>query len=143
MNTVLFLALTSLPGTDPAATGGTCACKATTTTTTPTSVTPVASKPEKQPLFPRLSALFGRHRHSQDESPAVNPSQFNLNSYNNFRPETVIVPEPAITTVPSHQPMLLPQGPGVPSTQAPLFVPTSPTPLPQTPVPTTAEPPLN
>jgi hypothetical protein len=143
MNMVLMLALTSLPGADPAAaSGGACACKATSSTT-PISVTPVA-KTEKQPLFHRFSGLFGKRLFHKEEAPPANPSQFNLNAYNNFRPETVIVPEPTITTVPAHQPMLLPQGPvTVPSTQPPSLFPTGPGALPQTPAPTTAEPPLN
>jgi hypothetical protein len=146
MNTVLFLALTILPGADPApANGGTCACKAASANTI-TSVNPVASKPEKQPLFHRLSALFGKKRSHKDEIPAVNPQpQFNVNAYNNFRPETVIIPEPMPTSLPITQgPLLLPNGPApIPQTPAPLLVPAGPAPLPRTAVPTTAEPPLN
>jgi hypothetical protein len=146
MNTVLFLALTSLPGADPVPPGGMCACKADTSVPA-TSVTPVPAKQEKQPLFPRLSAFFGKNRlFHKEETPPATPSQFNLNPYNNFRPETVIPPEPTITTFPSSQPMLLPQGPGImPAPQAPLLTPTVPAPAPRiTPTaPTTAEPPLN
>jgi hypothetical protein len=147
MNTVLFLALASLPGADPApANGGTCACKATSTSSV-TSVTPVPPRSEKPPLFHRLSGLFGkRHLFHKDETPANNPQpQYNVNAYDNFRPECVIMQDPITRTGPVNQgPMLMPSSPApLPSTQAPLLMPAGPAPLPRTPTPTTAEPPLN
>ena len=147
MNTVLFLALASLPGADPAvANGGTCACKATSNSGA-TSVTPAPNRSEKQPLFPRLSGFFGkRHLFHKDETPAGNPQpQYNVKSNDNFRPETVITQEPITRTGPVTQgPMLMPSIPApLPSTQAPLLMPAGPAAVPHTPAPTTAEPPLN
>ena len=147
MNTVLILALTSLPGADPAvANGGTCACKATSASNV-SSATPAPTRSERTPLFPRLSGLFGkRHLFHKDETPASNPQpQYNVNANDNFRPERVIMQEAITRTGPVNQgPPLMPSSPApLPTTQAPLLMPAGPAPVPHTPTPTTAEPPLN
>jgi hypothetical protein len=142
MNTVLILALSCLPGADPATgSGGMCACKATSASNVGT-MTPVPAKPDK-PLFPRLNAWFGKHWFHKDETP-VSVSQPPVNTFNNFRSETVILPEPT-TKLPANQaPTLFPSDAApLPLGQSPGLHPEGAAPLPSAPMPTTAEPPLN